>query len=330
MDNLPTESKKIAAVVLNFNSCDDTKNCCKGLISQSIETQVIIVDNYSDSKDRNQLISWFNGLKINKVLFESSDPELMHRFPKQDLVKAKIILVLNDKNAGYAAGNNIGLRIAEYQNMLSVLILNPDIQINDSEYLAVLEKNLFLNDDIVIAASQITNQDGMRQNPLIFQQSFWKDFFWFFRLPYLKIKSLITLKNVKLKKVDVIDLKEDSPQFVQKVSGACFLIKMEFLKDINFLDEGTFLYLEETILSVQAIKHGKKIIFIGNISILHLHDPVEKKISPWNSIIGVESYLHYLNLYSPFNKFQKILLKGSNLCLLFFYKLLFFCQKIIK
>ena len=52
-------------------------------------------------------------------------------------------------------------------------------------------------------------------------------------------------------------------EFVQKVSGACFLIKMSFLKDIDFLDEGTFLYLEETILSSQIISLDRKILFLG-------------------------------------------------------------------
>ena len=90
-----------------------------------------------------------------------------------------------------------------------------------------------------------------------------------------------------------------------------FFNKNEFLKEIDFLDEGTFLYLEETILSSQISLNRK--IFLGNLNAVHHHDYVKKKISKECAIIGCESYLHYLK-NSHFNKIQKVLLRLSVMC----------------
>jgi len=320
--------RKIAAVILNYNSFEDTLQCVTNLQTQSAKHQIIIVDNQSQPQERTMLKEWFETLKNNKAFFKITDiKEDIVLFSQGEHSQLEIMLVLNDKNRGYASGNNVGLKIANRLGATSALIINPDIKILDSSYLESLENALFSDNSIAISASQITNQNGTKENPLQLHQSFFIDFFWFIRLPYIKLRSLI-INNQSIKKHDAIEVTHDSVSFVKKVSGACFLIKMNFLQEIDFLDEGTFLYLEETILSLQAKKMKRNILFVGNLNAVHCHDYVEKQISAQNSIIGANSYLHYLEYHSHFNRLQKILLKISIFFQILAYKIILIFQKV--
>lgn len=320
---------RMATVILNYNSFDDTIQCVKNFYAQSVKKHIIIVDNKSSFHQRELLKEWFKTLKNRKAIFEiNNDSKNIPIFNNSDKSELDIILVLNSENLGYAAGNNIGLKIAYQLGALSALIINPDIRILDNKYLERLEKALFSDKATAIAASQITNQNGTKENPLKLNQSFLVDCFWFIRLPFIKIKTLIKLGNDSPKKYDAIKVTRGSVGFVEKVSGACFLIKMDFLKEINFLDEGTFLYLEETILSMQVKKMKRKILFQGNLNAIHCHDYIQKKISAKNSIIGANSYLHYLKHHSRFNKFQKAILEISIRLQILAYKIILIFQKI--
>lgn len=321
--------RKTASVILNYNSFKDAVNCTENLREQSLSNQIIIIDNKSNPKEIVLLKQWFAGLRTSKAILEIEGLEGNINYQKEiDYAALEILLVLNNKNGGYATGNNIGLRIAEHLGADSALVINPDIEILDKNYIENLEKALFQDSKTAIAASQITNKNGTLENPLKLHQSFAIDFFWFIRLPFLKIKSLIRIKNRPQKKYDAINFTNKNMEFVQKVSGACFLIKMSFLKEIDFLDEGTFLYLEETILSSQIISLNRKILFLGNLNAVHHHDYVKKKISARNAIIGCESYLHYLKNHSHFNKIQKVLLRLSVMCQILVYRVILKFQKL--
>ena len=322
-------NRKVASVILNYNSFADTVKCFQNIRSQSSVNQIIIIDNNSSSDERILLDEWFNSLNGSKGILKindlSSDIAILKCTNSYEL---EIILGLNPKNQGYAAGNNIGLKIADYLGADSALIINPDIEIINPRFIEELEEALFSDDSIAISASQITNQNGTVENPLLLHDSFMTDFFWFIRLPFLKVISFFRIKNKSLKKYDAINTHNKKIEFVDKVSGACFLAKLSFLKEINFLDEGTFLYLEETILSSQIKKMNRRILFLGNLNAIHNHDYIQKKITARNAIIGCESYLHYLKKHSHFNKIQKTLLSFSVKCQIQAYKIILKLQNL--
>jgi hypothetical protein len=121
---------KIIVIVPNWNGADSLAQCLDSLMVQTIETNVLVVDNGSVDKS----------LKIVK---------------KYSDVK----LIKNSKNRGFAGGVNAGFRFAIDNNYDYVASLNNDAVVGQ-EWLAKLVESLDNNKNIGIATSKILNKDG--------------------------------------------------------------------------------------------------------------------------------------------------------------------------
>ena len=97
--------------------------------------------------------------------------------------------------------------------------------------------------------------------------------------------------------------------------GCCLMLKMNFLREINYLDETTFLYSQEAILSKQVIKKKGHIVFDPSIEAIHAHKASEKGNSSKRMMFFIKSRLYYLKKYSGYNFAQLTSLKISYLLL---------------
>lgn len=99
-------NKLVSIIVLTYNSEKYIGDCLKSIINQTYRnTEILIVD--SNSKD--------NSVEIAKRILEGY-------YGNQQII-------LNDKNLGYAKGNNLGIKQSKGEY---IIILNPDV---------VLDKN---------------------------------------------------------------------------------------------------------------------------------------------------------------------------------------------
>jgi len=89
------------------------------------------------------------------------------------------------------------------------------------------------------------------------------------------------------------------------------MIKLDFLKKINYFDENTFLYSEEAILSSQIKSLDGVIKFNPNIRALHAHDMTKKDNSSKRMLLMLKSRKYYLKNYSGYNFLQIIILRVS-------------------
>jgi len=90
----------IVAVVLNWNSADETLSCVQSLLGQSYPNlQVLVVDNAS---------------------FDGAIERVRDEFPQVHVLQL-------ERNTGYAGGNNAGIRKALVLGADQVLILNSDV-----------------------------------------------------------------------------------------------------------------------------------------------------------------------------------------------------------
>lgn len=101
------------AIVLHYKNLADTINCVRSLINQNADDLAILVLSNSDS--------------INDAL------AIADRFPE-------VTVVQNEDNIGYAAGNNIGLRLCQDAGCSYFWILNPDVIIPKGYYKILVEK----------------------------------------------------------------------------------------------------------------------------------------------------------------------------------------------
>ncbi len=289
---------RIASIILNFNSENDLRVCVNQIISQKgVHLVTIIVDNASRPESMEKVCSFLK--QRQPKLVAGSMDQIMSWVECNNLraqESGNIYFVKNSKNLGYSAGNNIGIRLAEKLKMDAVLIVNPDVRIEDENYLRELARNLFANEKSCVAASRIIGLDGRDQNPLR-EISFWEELFWV--VGAVRKPSFIFACPV------------DRASVVPKVSGCCLMLKMSFLKKIYYLDENVFLYCEEPILSAKVKSEQGNILYVPQLAAQHAHKASEKGRTSIRMRQFIKSRRYYLHTYSDYNSIQKCLLNMS-------------------
>ncbi len=284
---------EISVVMLNYNSYDDLINCYNNLKLQTgVKINYIIIDNNSSSQCINKLKNWKQSL-VNSITIDNLD-----NINKIESINT--FFYFNKKNSGYSAGNNIGVKISEKLGINSILISNPDMRYDDKNY--CLELYNTLNSDVrtKVSASRIIGLNDKDQSPLR-EISFIEEVFW--------IRDFIPYYKKNYSYIDNFNKNEIST--VNKVMGCCFMIKLDFLKKINYFDENTFLYSEEAILSSQIKSLDGVIKFNPNIRALHAHDMTKKDNSSKRMLLMLKSRKYYLKNYSGYNFLQLIFLSIS-------------------
>lgn len=109
---------KIGVVILNYNGVDWFKKFLKGVVDNSPQAEIIVIDNAS---------------------FDESVNYLKTQFPE-------VTLVINKENHGYAGGYNEGLRNLNHPYWV---LLNSDVEVTPN-WLAPIEK-IFDEDESVVA-----------------------------------------------------------------------------------------------------------------------------------------------------------------------------------
>lgn len=255
---------KIAIIILNYNSSADCRKCIGYLkAQQSVETEIVVVDNCSREDDR----------KVVETL----------------CIKQGCTFIANSENRGYNAGNNVGLRYAAEKGYEYALIANPDMEFPQTDYLATLLAKMQEDKDIVVCGSDIVGADGIHQSPMGKDGNWRGSFGW--------VKDIFGNKNKKNDAYKFIDNYKES-HYCHKVSGCCFMIRMSFLKSIKFFDEKVFLYCEEAILSRQVEIACKQMYYLATAQAVHRHvrsekgDPI-KRFKVWG-----KSRCYYIDKYS--------------------------------
>lgn len=113
----------VAIIILNWNGWKDTIECLKSLNNLNYKNyEVIVVDNGSTD----------NSVEKIKEYIEN---------------KPKFKLIANEKNLGFAGGNNIGIRYALNNEFEYILLLNNDTVV-DENFLKPMVELLESSDDI--------------------------------------------------------------------------------------------------------------------------------------------------------------------------------------
>lgn len=201
-------------------------------------------------------------------------------------------------NGGYASGNNIGLRYAEAHDYDYVWITNNDVIVNDLEYLNKILNIFNLNNDIAVVNSDITSIDGYLYNRESTRPSFYDYTF-----------GLIQYRK---KGREINDL--GGYGYIYRPQGCSMMVDIHKLAEVDYFDENTFLYYEESILAERLLARGYKCCCCINTSIVHNHSKIVKNnIKKFNFIkINNKSFAYYLKNYRNFNSIQVLICKLFN------------------
>ncbi|NLI41733.1 MAG: glycosyltransferase family 2 protein [Caldisericales bacterium] len=147
---------RVCIIILNWNGWKDTIECLESLYQIEYDNfMVLLIDNHSADESINMIRNYTEGkLEVQSKFINYSNnnkPIKTYEFTNEEAEKVKfnrpelyktLIIIKNDKNYGFAEGNNIGIRFAlnciipQY-----ILLLNNDTIVDP----------LFL-DELIIAA----------------------------------------------------------------------------------------------------------------------------------------------------------------------------------
>ncbi len=164
------------------------------------------------------------------IIENSSDENLKFKIEKK---YRNVECILPEKNLGYGAANNLGIKKAKTKYLL---ILNPDTILLQN----TLEQLLYHADKI-------------------------KDF-------AILGPKIIEGDNIECDEVNKTNIKHTEDNIVKSISyvkGFAIFMNKEQFKEIGFFDENFFLYFEEIDLCKRVLKRGKKIFLIADASVKH-------------------------------------------------------------
>lgn len=166
------------------------------------------------------------------------------------------------RNGGFAYGNNAILtrHVLPDRDVSYVYFLNPDTYIRTGAIEALLSF-LQTHPDAGIVGSQLENPDGTLQSSAFRIPSPIREFFRGARLKFF---------DQVFPSTDVtINTMEKTCQ-VDWVSGASFMARRDLLDDIGLMDDGFFLYFEETDLMMRARASGYTVWYVAQSRVVHL------------------------------------------------------------
>jgi GT2 family glycosyltransferase len=228
-------SSQISTVIVNYNAGILLFECVLKAMAQT--GQIVVVDNAST---------------------DTSIVELRRRFPDS---KQLSIIQLN-KNKGFAAGCNIGLKKTTAP---FILFLNPDCFLSDgaaSRLYQVIEAE----DQVGMVGGRLLNLDGSEQGGsrraiptpwralvralgLYRLARFFPNLFFDFHLHKQPLPQ--------------------TPIEVEAISGALMLVRREAIEKVGLWDEDYFLHCEDLDWCMRFRQKNWKIVFVPDVEVLH-------------------------------------------------------------
>jgi len=254
---------EVDIVLVNWNGWQDTIECLESLRRIDYPNyRIIIIDNDSSNNSVEKIREYAEGtLRTSSnstvgledhstAMIEYTRKEiengLRHEFLQDHSLPLKLVMIKNERNFGAAEGYNVAIRYALKEHSPDyILLLNNDVTVDKNflkELVRVAESSL----EIGIVGSTIYYYD--KPDVIDFAG-----------------------ENIILWEGRGIRYKDHfvAPQEVDKVDGACMLIKRNVFEKVGLIDSDFFMYWEETDFCQRAKKNGYKIVYVPAAKIWH-------------------------------------------------------------
>lgn len=272
---------KVSIIILNWNGWKDTIECLESLYQIDYpDYDTILVDNGSRDRSVEKIREYAEGKNGVESRFFKYSPEnkpiKIIEYTREEAESGggkeskieglpsnkRLILIRNEKNYGFAEGNNIGIRYAlKALEPDYILLLNNDTVV-DSRFLSELIKVGESEEKIGILGPKIYHYD--RRD--IIASAGAKIDLW---SGHASQRGSGTPENGSYKEVEYVDY----------VTGCALFIKTELIENVGMLDDSFFAYWEETDLCMRSRKAGYRVAFVPESKIWHKISATTNKIS---------------------------------------------------
>jgi N-acetylglucosaminyl-diphospho-decaprenol L-rhamnosyltransferase len=222
----------LSIVVVNFNAREHLVNCLQSLVRgrPAADHELIVVDNGSSDQSADSVSVQFPSVKLVR---------LAH-------------------NAGFAAGNNAGIR-ASHGDLL--LLLNNDTLVPPGAIDSLVQA-LAAHPDCAVAGPRLVDAAGRPElsfGPMISP------------LGELRQKLATVLHARGVEAVSSwVERETRREHYVDWVSGACLLVNRGDAEAVGLLDERYFLYTEDVDFCAAIRARGRNVLFTPAAEIVHL------------------------------------------------------------
>ena len=219
---------------------------------------VLVILNYNDGKNTCALakkVKSFPSLS-HILLVDNCSTDQSLSFMKS-LEKGKIKVLSSPENGGYAKGNNLGIFYAiDHYHPDYIFVANPDIQVSQASFVKILQSMEAHPEDGILSC--MVKKGYNVWNLPSFIGVIESLFLIWFNLDKRRIRKKLLSSSKDIEEVGVVE-------------GSFFCIRTEAFKKIKGLDERTFLYGEEIILSKRLKKGGYKVGVLPHSFYEHFH-----------------------------------------------------------
>ena len=210
--------------------------------------------------------------------------ELMQK--ARETAPDKITVISAPDNGGYAKGNNFGIRYAlKHFHSDYIFVANPDAYFTDETALACLDA-IKKHPEYGLVAP-IVNQGYNVWDLPGFSGLIESMFLIIYNLHKKAIKDRLVRSKKTIKRAGVVD-------------GSFFVMSAKAYKQAGGMDERTFLYCEEMILSYRLMLQGYYVGVLPKERYDHLHSTTIKKL---NNNSKAKAFRHFHRSYRIYNKY---------------------------
>lgn len=225
---------QLSIIIVNYNVRPFLENCLSSLRKalEGISGEIFVVDNASD---------------------DGSARMVQSKFPE-------VRLIVNGKNLGFAAANNIALRQAQGTY---ILLINPDTIVQE-DTLRTMVGFFDQNPDAALAGCKILNPDGSLQPAC--RRSFPTPW-----VAFTKISGLSALfpHTRMFGRYNLTYRSPEETYEVDAVSGSFMFLRHSVYEKIGGLDEQFFMYGEDLDWCYRMQQAGWKIYYVHSTKIIH-------------------------------------------------------------
>lgn len=229
-----TAAPDLSVVILNYNAAGDVRRCLASLLAgcEGLCYETIVVDNASPRPGVDAAVAGHTGVRLIK----------------------------RQRNGGFSAGINTGLRAA---TSAAVLILNPDTTLAPKAAVAMLAY-LREHAEVGVLGPRILNEDGTlqlscRRFPTFATAAFNRNSLLTRILPHNRFSSAYLMSDWDHTSIGDVDW----------LSGAAMLLNRAALEQVGLFDERYFFEIEDVDLCRRMHDAGFRVVYFPDATITH-------------------------------------------------------------
>ena len=246
-------SPKVSFVLINLNQEEHTRECIKSLQRLSYQNvEIVLVDNAS---------------------LDDSGVRLHQQFPL-------IVYIQNEKNLGFAEGNNVGIRSALQRNADYIVLLNND---------TIVERD-FIQPLVDVASSD--NTVGVQCCKIYLFSDLNK--LWYAGGVLDVHKAHAWHRGL----FEVDDGKYDKIEETGFASGCMMFMPRSVVERVGLLDSSFYIYFEDSDWCMRAQKMGYKILYNPNAKLWHKTHVTTGHDSPFYLYFTLRNKILFLHKHS--------------------------------